>query len=638
MPIGAITMILTNVGLQVYNNWCSNRQNQKLAELRDEYRLAAEERRLERMMQLMRDGQKITLELEAKQHENRILDQNSNIDQLLQQLTHETAISKWPMKVLPIIMQSRSLGNLIINKEEKTALHCIFTPSNNFKFNKYVFPLIENALEQYANKYWGTMSDHPVLFYSGAWKTSNGIIAEAPTAVQIQSMRKNLRNLPTLMISPYFHPTKKYLLFQVQMWGVGAASSDEFSIPEIIPQKSDFRFQHDYTSETSYDNNEIINWIVEDLVPYLQCMIGYMADTYFWSGFGLAPQLPYLLTSGRINTDGMRYLLEDSKDYYGKLFLESEKASSRMPFHQDNILSLYESCAELWDDSTKEDKLKSLFISYCAKKTGKEVSSVDEAIKHFSLIKHGNDDIIFLLEVSKRLDDDMREKNAIDDLISNLVSSEQSFVACFTASSKELQLKIKENNIYSQEYFVFKVLSSNTIIGIFTNKLHDLKAVSFNLFFCYESIGVSSGVYVSSTESFKAKKYPETIFPIVYFEGADFNNMYQLQLSEFDRYIKLYDELDSKTDISTLRWQYDLYQTQEDIKKWVSENFKNGYSGIAFFKGFSTKYKKYLLLGVFRKNDVLQLGERILVSFYDSFPPNINEAFKNNTQYSLNFN
>ena len=67
MPIGAITMILANVGLQMYNNWCSNRQNKKLSLMRDEFRKAAEERRFDRMMQLMREGQQLTLTLEEEQ-------------------------------------------------------------------------------------------------------------------------------------------------------------------------------------------------------------------------------------------------------------------------------------------------------------------------------------------------------------------------------------------------------------------------------------------------------------------------------------------------------------------------------------------------------------------------------------------
>ena len=65
--------------------------------------------------------------------------------------------------------------------------------------------------------------------------------------------------------------------------------------------------------------------MVEDMVPYLQCLIGYMADTYFWSSSGLAPHLPLLVTNGTINTDGMKYLVSDSGEYYDNLLISGEK-------------------------------------------------------------------------------------------------------------------------------------------------------------------------------------------------------------------------------------------------------------------------------------------------------------------------
>ena len=54
MPIGAITMILANVGLQIYNNWCGSRQNAALQQKREEFERAAKERTTEHMWRLMR--------------------------------------------------------------------------------------------------------------------------------------------------------------------------------------------------------------------------------------------------------------------------------------------------------------------------------------------------------------------------------------------------------------------------------------------------------------------------------------------------------------------------------------------------------------------------------------------------------
>ena len=360
MAIGAITMILANVGLQIYNNWCGSRQNAALQQKREEFERAAKERNTEHMWRLMREGQELTLQLEKEKHADRLKELKDEVDHLLEKLTYETTISNWPLKVLPIVMKNQAFGNLLANQEENVAMHVIFTRSNHDKFNKLVYPVVEKQLEQYCDKHWSTMTDHPILFYSGAWKP-----AVTPTDVQVMAMREELKNLPTLLITPFFRPNDGKLVFQLHMWGVGANSTDKFDVPEIEPTD----FQRSFNNQDDYDNEEgLLDEIVEDLVPYLECIIGYMADTYFWSSAGLAPHLPLLLTSGAINTDGMRHLVDGSREYYSNLLTTSEEKSLDNIFLEDNLLNLYEGSSVLWDVKTKVAKLEEVFYSYCRKK------------------------------------------------------------------------------------------------------------------------------------------------------------------------------------------------------------------------------------------------------------------------------
>ena len=360
MAIGAITMILANVGLQIYNNWCGSRQNAALQQKREEFERAAKERNTEHMWRLMREGQELTLQLEKEKHADRLNELKDEVDHLLEKLTYETTISNWPLKVLPIVMKNQAFGNLLANQEENIAMHVIFTRSNYDKFNKLVYPVVEKQLEQYCDKHWSTMTDHPILFYSGAWKP-----AVNPTDVQVMAMREELKNLPTLLITPFFRPNDGKLVFQLHMWGVGANSTDKFDVPEIEPTD----FQRSFNNQDDYDNEEgLLDEIVEDLVPYLECIIGYMADTYFWSSAGLAPHLPLLLTSGAINTDGMRHLVDGSREYYSNLLTTSEEKSLDNIFLEDNLLNLYEGSSVLWDVKTKVAKLEEVFYSYCRKK------------------------------------------------------------------------------------------------------------------------------------------------------------------------------------------------------------------------------------------------------------------------------
>lgn len=365
-------MILTNVGLQIYNNWCGSRKNRQLQQKREEFEQAVRNRNTQRMWQLMHEGQELTKQLEEEKHQQRLDELKNDVGNLLQKLAYSATINSWPLNVLPIVMKNQALGNLIANQEESIALHCIFTPSNSVEFNRTAFPRIEEALEAYCNQHWSVMSDHPILFYSGAWKSQ-----QAPTEVQIDSMRAALSNLPTLVITPFFRPNDGKLVFHVRIWGVGASSSDEFCIQEIEPTE----FQREYQSGDNYAaGTEVMDELVEDLVPYIQCLIGYMADAYFWSSLGKAPHLPLLVTNGTIYTDGMQYLVSDSREYYDRLLAESERSAKDSPFVQEKLLNLYEGSAELWEENEKREKLESLFLAYVNKRTGQSLLNIKEAL------------------------------------------------------------------------------------------------------------------------------------------------------------------------------------------------------------------------------------------------------------------
>ena len=388
-------MILTNVGLQIYNNWCGSRQNKRLQQKREEFEQAARERNTQRMWQLMREGQELTRQLEEEKHQQRLEELKNDIGNLLQKLTYAATINNWPLNVLPIVMKNQALGNLLANQEESIALHCIFTPSNSIEFNRTMFPRIEEALEAYCNQHWSVMSEHPILFYSGAWKS-----LQAPTEVQIDSMRSALNNLPTLVITPFFRPNDGKLVFHVRIWGVGASSSDEFSIPEIEPTN----FQRNYQTGDDYvHDTELMDELIEDLIPYLQCLIGYLADTYFWSSLGKAPNLPLLITNGSINTDGMKYLVDDSRKYYNKLYSDAKADDS---FLKDNtLLSLSESVLyfESLPDSTKH--LHQLFLERCNVRSSQAFQTIETAVNNTIWLLG---DLVFLknvLRISERLGD-----------------------------------------------------------------------------------------------------------------------------------------------------------------------------------------------------------------------------------------
>lgn len=395
MPVGTITLILTNVGLQMFNNWRGSRQNKQLQQKREEFEVAARERNTQRMWKLMREGQELTKHLEEERHRQRLDELKSDVGNLLQKLAYTATISNWPLNVLPIVMKNQALGNLLANQEECIALHCILTPSNSIAFNRVVFPRVEGALETYCNQHWSVMSDHPILFYSGAWKSQ-----QAPTDVQIDSMRTALSNLPTLLITPFFRPVDSKLVFHISMWGVGASSSNEFSVPEIEPTE----FQREYQANDDFaSDKELVDEITEDVIPYLQCLIGYMADTYFWSSTGLAPHLPQLITNGTINTDGMKYLVDESRGYYDKLYSDAKGDKS---FLMDNaLLNLSEGilCFDSLSYGTK--LLHQLIIERCSIRSAQSFQTIDVAVEDTLWLLRDLPFLKNLMRISKELGD-----------------------------------------------------------------------------------------------------------------------------------------------------------------------------------------------------------------------------------------
>lgn len=370
-----------NVGASVFNNWRNNKQSHKLQEKQQEFARAAAERNKQRMWQLMREGQELALEMERETHENRLEDIRNDFDRILHRLAYIETIKTWPLKVLPIVMKNQSLGSLTATADENIAMHCILTPSNCTQFNKYILPTLEEKLADFCNLHWSTLSSHPILFYSGAWKTGT-----IPTGVEVSQLKTNLRNLPTLLITPFFKP-EGGILFQINAWGIGVELETEiecaeFSYAESYKQGIDYLQEEDMKERTT-----------EEFVPYLQCLIGYIADQYFWTNHNESPLLPTLLAMKVVNTDGMQYLNIVSGERYNNLLDVGIEESQSMPFSPEKMLSLLEGSASLWDNTTRKDKLEEIFITNAQERSEQGISSMNEAV---SCELYSKEDLPFL--------------------------------------------------------------------------------------------------------------------------------------------------------------------------------------------------------------------------------------------------
>ena len=96
MPALTTIMVLSNVGLQLFNNWRSTNTNQALQKKQQEFQQASIEHNHERMMQLLREGQALQEQIEIENHETRIRDIGEDFDALIKRVFEQHALQKWP--------------------------------------------------------------------------------------------------------------------------------------------------------------------------------------------------------------------------------------------------------------------------------------------------------------------------------------------------------------------------------------------------------------------------------------------------------------------------------------------------------------------------------------------------------------
>lgn len=294
-----ITMMVASIGMQFFNNYANNKKNNEIQKKQREFQRAAAEHDFERMRRLQAESAKLALELEAEVHEERVKDINSNYDNLLDNFAHSFAIQNWPLNVLPFVMKGESFGSLFNGTKQSVNIHCIFTPSNCEWFNEIFYDDIDLRLEAEMNSNWNAQTTHPIVYYGGAWNrrtVRRGVsLPNVVNLVDIDLLKIKLKDVPVVVITPYFDP---WLHFKVNLWGMGKDSEAPYRID--IPHGNDIEysqriFSYDYHKDETEITEDFENTTIEEFVPYIECLIGFIADKYFWGMYDIVPKLPSVL-------------------------------------------------------------------------------------------------------------------------------------------------------------------------------------------------------------------------------------------------------------------------------------------------------------------------------------------------------
>lgn len=572
-----ITMMVASIGMQFFNNYANSKKNEEIQEKQREFQRAAAEHDFERMRKLQTESAKLALELESEVHKERVEDINSNYDALLDNFAHSFAIQNWPLNVLPFVMKGESFGTLF-NGTKSINLHCILTSSNCDWFNKNFYDDIDLRLEAEMNNNWNAQSTHPIVYYGGAWNRRSMLKGiSVPNIVDlddIELLRVKLKDVPVVVITPYFDP---WLHFNVKLWGMGKDSDAPYRIDIPHGDEVEFSqriFSYDYNKDEVDITEDFENTTVEEFVPYLECLIGFIADKYFWSMYNVLPKLPSLF--------------ENSLRSFEPFYIERYKV---LPCEgKDDILSLnknlryIEGEACIYTVQEKNEALYRLHEKFISIIGGKENLGLSN-LKFLKALKKTNTDSSLNYKIQEEID---------------FISSNENIEVWFCASRNELlQRIINAHKKYDIDAMCFCVDKNNQFvsIGTFFNVQNEIVYSTENIgnYIILMDNHHSEESYIIDMSTLASHSYrPEHIFSkLDYSQLKKIYNAKQCWLNKL---------IDQHRDINNFVMGYLAEApvrnvTYKDLQKWSLSNEETSVN-VNFVIGYNPKIERYYIVGL----------------------------------------
>ena len=387
MPLSGILMMLSSIGMHAYTHNANNKKARQLLESQHNYQKAAIEKKFEHMRQMQEEQARLTIELEEDMHKERMEEIKNEYNNILDQFIFTQALKSWPLNILPSTMKNESFGELIGNNIQTITIHCILTPSNCKNFNTWIYPSLDFLLQAEINNKWNSMTSHPIAYYGNAWTQGNPKFNNLLNSIEL--LRTKLKQVPCIVITPYFKSQEEIndgengISFRINTWGMGTTNTDFYT---ITPPKGLFSKEKEYVEGAKYrdkesNNSELKDITLKEFVPYLESLIGSIADNYFWSMYNIIPSLPQIIKDSEQHS----FLKNGIISYYKELFIhekqELEEGVSLKSSKLDLLIDFLKNTVGILDSSEFNKQLKDLFLSACSLR-GLNISDIDNAIKH----------------------------------------------------------------------------------------------------------------------------------------------------------------------------------------------------------------------------------------------------------------
>lgn len=404
-PITGLILMVSSIGMQFLTNDANNEQAQDLAEKQRKLKDLLDRQRIEHSQEMQEEINRIQADLELGIHKLRMDEIEKTPDDIVSKLAKHQDIDSWPIKVLPFVIKGQSFGTLIGGGAKTISVHCFLTPSNNLDFNKNVYTDLDIRLQSEINANWSTRSTHPVYYYGGSWIDRNADINHITNC--IQQLEASLKSIPCIIITPKF--IKDGVKFCIRIWGMGESGHQDYEFifnnidgPEA---PNNIRFSYNYSNNNKFSKkdfetitdpdqaqiqvDDFIDTTINEFSTYLQILIGYITDNYFWNIYGTSPVLPTMISNKTIQTDGLNWIVSGVKKLYFnkvKKTLDYETGSCSL-IRPSRFSNLYFSTLSLWDTYQDMGDITRVFNDYVSHQLLDAHFILDKALAQFRLIE-----------------------------------------------------------------------------------------------------------------------------------------------------------------------------------------------------------------------------------------------------------
>lgn len=559
----SISMMAVSVGMQFFNNYANNEKSREIQAKQREFQKAAANHEFNRMRKAQMEAARLALELEEEVHKERVKDIEQNYDSVLNNFAHSFVIADWPLNVLPFIMKGESFGSLFGGVTNSIRMHCVFTPSNCSWFNEYFYDDIDIRIESEMNNYWNTQSTHPIVYYGGGWNRRQVVKPDEksiPLPMDLDDvplLKYKLKDVPTMVIIPYFDP---FLHFRVQLWGMGKDRDIPFriDIPRGEDGSSKRYFSYNYKNdEKPALTDEFYNTSMAEIVPYIVCLIGFVADKYFWSMYGIRALLPRLLPLVA-DKKNVPYAKQLSLTYQGQYDRELKSYIKQDLFDPVKAIEL---CHSL--KTNEEDNIR-LIVSKYLQKNGYKFNEKYSLSENLQKSKLYIDDLIVLLKLSEY---EYISQNTFTVLQKSIIAD--NFFYVLNISELFDRLYYEYSNFDS---FVFVVKDRKVCVGFLIKDNCFKRAVVSILYHANQSANklYQFNIKKKTCTVLKSKMKLFENIPTALFEDSDYNSIKEMS-KYIENQIKLGKEIFSSESI-----MFDNAHNKkiydQDIRQWVKDN------------------------------------------------------------------